>query len=377
LLVPDTLRGLQHLAAYWRSLHADCRVVGITGSVGKTTTKELVAAVLRQRFCTLKSLGNYNNEIGLPLTMMRLHPAVEWVVQELGMYSLGEIAYLAQIAQPEIGVVTNVGPVHLERLGSLERIAQAKAELPEALPAQGVAILNGDDPWVRAMGQQTKAQSILCFGLDSRNDLWADEVHSFGLEGLRLRFRYRGHSVHARLPLLGRHSVYGALAAAAVGLGIGLSWDEIISGLRDPSAQLRLTVLAGIAGTTILDDTYNASPASTTAALNLLAEMDGRKVAVLGDMLELGSYEVAGHELVGRRAADVVSLLVVVGQLGRLIGEEALAAGMPADAVHVVDSNQEAVEVLSRVLAEGDFVLVKGSRGMAMEDIVASLVREG
>ncbi len=375
LLVPDSLRALQDLAAYWRRQYPECRVVGVTGSVGKTTTKELLAAVLRQRFSTVKSLGNYNNEIGLPLTMLRLHPGVEWVVQEMGMYDLGEIAYLAGIAQPEIGLVTNVGPTHLERLNTIERIAEAKTELVEALPPHGLAVLNGDDPRVRAMSERMGAERVVFYGLSPENDLWADEVHSYGLEGLRLRLNHLGQTIHARLPLLGRHSVYGALAAAAVGLHLGLAWDEVISGLRDRSAQLRLMVVPGIHGATILDDTYNASPDSTVAALNLLDEMDGRKVAVLGDMLELGSYEVEGHRLVGRRAADVVSLLVTVGKLGWLIGEEARAAGMPNGAVHIVSSNDEAVVILEKVLADGDFVLIKGSRGMAMEQIVAHLAR--
>ena len=373
--VPDTLGALQCLAAHWRRLHPDCHVVGVTGSVGKTTTKELIAAVLRQRFHTLRSPGNYNNEIGLPLTMLRLNREVEWVVQEMGMYDLGEIAHLASIAQPEIGVVTNVGPTHLERLGKIERIAQAKAELVQALPPDGLAILNGDDPRVRAMGTLTKAEDILYYGVDPSNDLWASDVETRGLEGLRLRFHFRDRSVYARLPLLGRHSVHGALAATAVGLSQELDWDEIISGLRDESARIRLMVVPGIGGATILDDTYNASPASTVAALNLLAEMPGRKVAVLGGMLELGHREEEGHRLVGRRAAEVVSLLVTVGELGRVIAEEAAAAGMFPSAVHVAGSNDEAVTILQQVLTAEDFVLVKGSRSVAMESIVAELAR--
>jgi len=374
-VVPDTLDALQQLAAYWRRLHSDCRVVGITGSVGKTTAKELIAAVLRLHFHTLKSPGNYNNEIGLPLTLLRLHPDDEWVVQEMGMYDLGEIAHLAEIAQPDVGVVTNVGPTHLERLGSIERIAQAKAELLQALPPDGLAILNGDDARVRAMGTLTKAKDILYYGLESHNDLWASDIQTRGLEGLRLCFHFRDQSVYARLPLLGRHSVHGALAAAAVGLSQGLAWDEIISGLRDKSARVRLMVIPGIRDTTILDDTYNASPASTIAALNLLAEMEGRKVAVLGDMLELGSYEQEGHRLVGRRAKDVVSLLITVGNLGRVIADEARAVGMSPSAVYAVADNSEATEVLQRTLAPGDFVLIKASHSVAMETIVAELAR--
>nr|MBC7245872.1 UDP-N-acetylmuramoyl-tripeptide--D-alanyl-D-alanine ligase [Chloroflexota bacterium] len=374
-VVPNTLAGLQTLAAYWRRKHAKCRVVGITGSVGKTTTKELIAAVLRQRFCTLKSPENYNNEVGLPLSVLRLHQDVEWLVQEMAMYDLGEIALLSRIALPEVGVVTNVGPTHLERLGTIERIAQAKAELVQALPPEGLAVLNGDDARVRAMASLTSAKSVLYYGLEPHNDLWADEIQTRGLEGLWLRFHFRGQSVSAHLPLLGQHSVHSALAATAVGLSQGLIWEEILTGLQDKSAQVRLIVVPGVRGTTILDDTYNASPASTLAALNLLAEMDGRKVAVLGGMLELGSYETEGHRLVGRRAAEVASVLVTVGRLGHLIAEEAITTGMPSSAVHAVADNDEAVQVLQQILVEGDFVLVKGSRGIAMENIVSRLAR--
>jgi UDP-N-acetylmuramoyl-tripeptide--D-alanyl-D-alanine ligase len=375
LLVDDTLVALQSLARFWRAKHAGCRVVGITGSVGKTTTKELVAAILGQHFKTVKSEGNYNNEIGLPLTMLRLRSGVEWVVQEMGMYALGEIAHLASIALPEIGVVTNVGTTHLERLGSIEHIAQAKAELVQALPPDGVAVLNGDDERVRAMGELTPAERMLYYGLDRHNELWADEIETYGLEGLRLRVHFAGQAVYMRLPILGRHSVYGVLAASAVGLSVGLEWEQIIRGLRDERARVRLLVVPGVKGSTILDDTYNASPDSTTAALNLLAELEGPKVAVLGDMLELGSYEVEGHQLVGRRAAQVVDVLVVVGERGRLIADEALAAGMPDSRVRRVGNNAEVIAVLHELLPEGAIVLVKGSRGLAMEQIVSALAR--
>ena len=381
-LVPDTQLALHKLAAYWRSLHPLVRVVGVTGSVGKTTTKELIAAVLKQRFATLKSPGNYNNEIGLPLTMLQLHPGVEWVVQEMGMYGLGEIAHLAHVARPQVGVVTNVGPTHLERLGSIERIAQAKAELVQALPADGLAILNGDDERVRNMASLTPAREVVCYGLNPNDDLWASDVQTRGLEGLRAAFHYQGQTVVAQLPLLGRHSVYAALPAVAVGLTQGLTWDEILAGLRDTAVQVRMKTIrlvlrpasaGGVRDVTILDDTYNANPASMLAALEVLAELSGRKVAVLGGMLELGSLEQEGHCQVGRRTADVASVLVTVGRLGGVIAAEAIAAGMPSDAVYAVADNQAAVDLLQRILAPGDLVLVKGSRGFAMENLVAGL----
>ena len=224
------------------------------------------------------------------------------------MYDVGEIAPLCHIAPPQVGVVTNVGPVHLERLGRIERIAQAKAELVQALPADGVAVLNLDDARVAAMASQTQAR-IFWYGLSPDADLWADEIQGEGLDGIRFRFHWQSEVLHVRVPLLGRHSVHTALRAAAVGLVEGLSWEEIVRGLQQLDVQLRLITARGLNGATVLDDTYNASPASTMAALNLLADLtvqNGRRIAVLGDMLELGSYEEEGHRKVGARAADVV-----------------------------------------------------------------------
>ncbi len=372
-IVEDSLKALQKVAAHWRGKHTP-RVVGVTGSIGKTTTKEMIYGVLNQRFHTLRSEGNYNSETGLPLTLLKLEPSHQRVVLEMGMYDLGEIAELAAIARPHVGVVTNVGPTHLERLGTIERIAQAKTELVEALPpysSGGVAILNGDDPRVRQMAAQTRAQ-VFYYGLDPTCDLWANDIEGQGLEGIRFRFHHGSETIHAKVPMLGRHSVHTALAAAAVGLVEGQSWAEIIDGLQG-AAQLRLVVAPGLRGSTILDDTYNASPTSTIAALNLVEELDGRKIAVLGDMLELGTYEEEGHRKVGRRALDVATVLITVGERGRLIAEEALAFGMGRDRVFIEENNDSAIACLREIVAPGDVILVKGSRGMEMEEIVAAL----
>jgi UDP-N-acetylmuramoyl-tripeptide--D-alanyl-D-alanine ligase len=374
LIVPDSLAALQRAAAHWRRLH-DVTVVGITGSVGKSTSKEVIAAVLSKHYHTLKSEGSYNNEIGLPLTLLHVTSAHERVVVEMGMYDVGEITQLAEIALPRMGVVTNVGPTHLGRLGTIERVAQAKSELPRALPPAdkgGVAILNADDERVLAMAAQTQAR-VFTYGLSPDADLWADDVESEGLEGIHFRFHYGEEKIHARVPLLGRHSVHTALRAAAVGLADALSWEEILAGLRDESAQIRLLSVLGPQGSIILDDTYNASPASSIAALNLLEELDGRKIAVLGDMYELGRYEEEGHRMVGRRVRDIADVLVAVGRLGRIIGEEALDAGMPASAVYLAETNARAVDLLRTLVRTGDRVLVKGSRGMEMEEIVSAL----
>ncbi|HET91722.1 MAG TPA: UDP-N-acetylmuramoyl-tripeptide--D-alanyl-D-alanine ligase [Chloroflexi bacterium] len=398
--VVDSLQALQQAATFWRQQHPDLRVIGITGSVGKTTTKELAAAVLARRYVTLKSEASYNNEIGLPLTLLHLTGGHERAVLEMGMYDVGEIADLTRIGQPQVGVVTIIGPVHLERAGSIERIVAAKTELVAALPAapDGVAILNYDDEQVRGMARATEAQ-VFYYGLSPEADLWADEIEGLGLEGIRFQLHYclggksrrsapvsmkrpalaRGEvceTLHVRIPLLGRHSVHTALRAAAVGLVEGLTWQEIIEGLRGPSAQLRLVAVSGPEGSIILDDTYNASPASTIAALNLLEELDGRRIAVLGDMLELGDYEREGHEKVGLRALEVTDVLIAVGERGRVIGETALRWGMPAERVHIVAENRAVIELLEGMVTGNDVILVKGSRGLRMEEIVFALSRD-
>lgn len=367
----SSLAALQRVAGFWRC-RFNCRVIGITGSVGKSSTKELVAAVLRQRFETLKSIGNLNNEIGLPLTLLKLNERHRYAVLEMGTYALGEIQRLCEIAQPSVGIVTKVGPSHLERLGTIDRIAQAKAELVQALPDEGIAILNGDDPYVRPMQEKTRARAFL-YGLEPQNDLWADSIESDGLEGIAFDLHRAEEKLHVHVPLLGRHSVQTALAAASVGLVEEMPWYDILNGLQDVSAQLRLIAVHGEKGTTLLDDTYNASPDSSLAALNLLAELSGRKVAVLGDMLELGAIEEQGHRVVGGRAAEVVQVLIAVGSRGKWIGEAAQEAGLRD--TYWAEDNEQALEVLRDVIQAGDMILVKGSRGAKMEEIVAALAR--
>ncbi|MCG3210640.1 MAG: UDP-N-acetylmuramoyl-tripeptide--D-alanyl-D-alanine ligase [Anaerolineae bacterium] len=374
LQVENSLAGLQQVAAHWRGQFA-ARVIGVTGSVGKSSTKELLANVLATRFVTLKNEGNLNNEIGLPLTLLKLNPSHERVVLEMGMYDIGEIELLCRIARPQVGVVTNVEPVHLERLGTIERIAQAKAELVQALPPDGVAILNRDDPRVAAMAQLTQA-TVVTYGMSPEADLWASDVQSAGLEGIRFVLHYRGEHIHVRLPLLGRHSVHTALRAALAGLVEGLDWAEIISGLQSlPSqAQLRLLAVPGPNQSTLLDDTYNASPASTIAALNLLDDLTApRKIAVLGDMMELGSFEEEGHRKVGCRAADVVDLLITIGARARWIAEEAAACGLVQSSILQFDTNQAAIDLLKEILEPENLVLVKGSNSQRMVEIVTAL----
>jgi len=375
LRVENSLKALQSIASYWRKKN-EAKIIGITGSVGKTTTKELVAEVLSQRYPTLKNPGNLNNEIGLPLTMLSLDKHHKRAVLEMGFYVPGEIALLCNIAMPQIGVVTNVGTVHAGRAGSQAEIAKGKAELVQALPPapEGVAILNFDDPLVRKMASSTSAR-VFFYGLDPQADLWADNVEGYGLEGIRFRLHYHNEVLYLRIPLIGRHSVHTALRAAAVGLVDNLTWQEIVNGFRSEHSQLRLMTVRAKCGALVLDDTYNASPESMLAALNLLDELDGRKIAVLGDMLELGQYEKQGHEMVGVRVAEVVEELITIGDLGQMIADAALRAGLPQPVISEFSDTSQVIKYLENHLDSNDVVLVKGSRGMRMDRIVSALER--
>lgn len=373
LRVSNALEALQQIARDWRDT-LSVRVIGVTGSIGKSTTKELVADILSQRYCTIKNPGNLNNEIGLPLSLLRLTEAHDRAVLEMGFYVPGEITLLCEIARPHVGVITNVSEVHLERAGSLEAIVQGKGELVESLPSapEGVAVLNYDDPLVRPMAERTKA-TIFYYGLSSEADLWASNIQGLGLEGVRFVLHYHEQSIYVRVPMLGRHSVHTALRAAAVGLIEELTWEEIVGGLQNSQSQLRLVAVHGPKGALLLDDTYNAAPPSVIAALNLLEELEGRRVAVLGDMLELGDYEERGHRMVGARAAQVVDELVTVGERAKWIANEALQAGLTEAQIVILKDSEAAIEYLRDCVGEEDVVLVKGSRSMRMDQVVAGL----
>lgn len=373
IAVENTVTALQHLAAYWRKVF-DVQVIGITGSVGKTSTKEVIAGVLSRRFNTVRSPGSFNNEIGLPLSLLEITPDTDAVVLEIGgAYAPGEIKALAEIARPTIGVVTNVGHAHQERMGSIEAIAATKTELPAALPEEGVAILNGDDERVRAMADHCRCR-VIFYGLAPDCQVRAVDIESHGLEGISFILRFDGEQYHIRAPLLGRHSAHTVLAAFAVGAELGMSIDEMLPGFENPEIQLRLLTVPGIGGSIIIDDTYNASPASCLAALNLLNDLDGkRSIAVFGDILELGSFEDEGHRIVGRRTAAVVQFLFTIGPRAKIIAEQAVASGLPLSNVYMAADKPDLIEKLRASLGQGDIVLVKGSRGIRMEDIVENL----
>jgi UDP-N-acetylmuramoyl-tripeptide--D-alanyl-D-alanine ligase len=373
VLVDDPLRALQAIAAEWRTRY-DPLVVGVTGSIAKTSTKEAIAAVLAAALPTLKNEGNLNNEIGLPLTVLRLRAEHRAAVLEMGMYVGGEIADLARIGRPEIGVVTAVQAVHLSRIGTIEAVERAKGELVEALPDDGVAILNADDERVLRMATRTAA-TVMTYGFALDADVRAEQVRSRGVDGMAFDLVSPAGRRPVAIPGLGRLAVHNALAGAAVGLAAGVRLDTIVTALAGGWTAPHRGQLVRAGGVTIVDDSYNASPGSVLAALELLGGVPGRKVAVLGEMLELGDEHAAGHERVGAAAAGVADRLVVVGDGAAAIETGARSAGLSADAVRLVTDRAAARDLLLAELRPGDVVLVKASRGIALDLLVDELVQ--
>jgi UDP-N-acetylmuramoyl-tripeptide--D-alanyl-D-alanine ligase len=373
VLVEDTTRALGRLAAWHRSKFR-VPVVAITGSIGKTTAKELTAAVMSVRFNVLKPASSFNNQWGLPLTLLRMNAEHRGAVVELGTNQRGEIATLAAIARPTIGVVTVVAPVHTEFLGSLEGVREEKAALVRALGTDDVAVLNADDPRVASMAREA-AGRVITYGLAAGADVRAVGDVVDGETGLRFTLEAGGRRTTVALTLSGRHNVTNALAAAAVGVALGFDLDDIARGLGEARAAARRGQWLVAGDITILDDTYNASPTSVRAALDMLAtRCRGRRaVVVLGDMLELGGLTDDAHREIGRAVAALpADEFVGLGRASALAVEAARSAGI-AEAYHA-RSYDDAVGHLVKRLTAGDVVLVKGSRGMRMERVVDALV---
>lgn len=370
--VPDTLRAFQRLAREVRDRQR-LRVVGITGSVGKTSTKEMAAAVAARAFRTARSPETWNTEIGVPLVLTNIPEDREVAVLELAMRGPGQIRDLVEICGPEIGVVTNVGESHLDFFPSREALAAAKGELLEGLPPAGAAIVNADDPLVAALATRTRAR-ILSFGLE-RGDVRAAEIRARSGRGCTFVLRLPAGEAEVRLSLPGRHSVLNALAAAGVGAALGLGAKAIADGLADARPLAMRLELLRAAGITILNDVYNSSPQSVAAALQVMDEIEGApRVAVLGDMKELGTGSAEAHRRVGREVAGRrLDLVIAFGPLAAHVAEGARDAG----GVRVMHSEDpdEVLAILRRELAPGSVILLKGSRAMAMERITAALAQ--
>jgi UDP-N-acetylmuramoyl-tripeptide--D-alanyl-D-alanine ligase len=374
--VDDTLVALGRIARAHRRRFA-IPLGAITGSNGKTTTKEMIGAILSARGPSLKTEGNLNNEVGVPLTLLRLEKSHTGAIIEMGMNHPGELARLAAIAEPQVAAVTLVAPAHLEGMGTIEAVARAKGEIYSGLPKDGLAIANGDDARVRAQAEAS-GRKVLYFGRCDDADVRLSEIVSHDASGIALRIAWQGKKHLARLKLVGEHNAVNACGAFAMGVSLGCSPEQCVAGLeaaRPWAHRLSLVDCAG--GVTVLDDCYNANPSSMGAALDTLASLAGarRRVAVLGDMLELGETEVALHGQMGARAlADGVQVLVAFGPRAQAI-YVAVRAALGERALHVgsTDSIDPAMAFLKAQLKSGDVVLVKGSRGTRLERVVEAL----
>lgn len=373
--VEDPLYALGEIARHWRARHK-ARLLAITGSNGKTTTKDMAAAILSRNSSVVKTEGNLNNLIGLPLTLMGLRGHHEIAVVEMGMNEPGEIRRLCEIARPDFGLITQVAPAHLEGLKSIEAVAEAKGELFQALREGDTAIVNADDPQVKRLARSCRGRQ-LTYGEASGTDVRGLLLDPFREEGARMFLEVSGEKRLVRMQCYGRPCLSNALAAAAASWAMGAPLEEIVQGLETfRSPPMRLALMSLGEDIHIIDDTYNANPASMAQALETLSRMaSGRKVAVLGDMLELGAYAPEAHRAAGRRAADLgIDVMIAAGVWAREVVAGAQGSPSPPKKTMAVSSSQEALDELMGELRKGDWILVKGSRGVAMERVVEGLI---
>lgn len=367
--VESSLQAVKDIAAFYL-MGLGIPVVGVTGSVGKTSTKEVISAVLAQRYCVLKTKGNFNNGLGLPLTVFRLRPEHQIAVLEMGISQFGEMSSLAQIARPDTCVITNIGPCHLEFLGSLDGVFKAKTEVFQYMDGNGRVVLNGDDTRLAAV-EDVNGRKPLFFGLDSRSDIWADGLETHGLIGTRCRIHMEGETFQVRIPIPGRHMVYNALAATAVGRCYGLSIEEIQKGIESLEAiggRMRM-IRAG--QLTVIDDCYNANPVSMKASLEVLKNAPGRKIAILGDMGELGSDGQRLHQETGACAAAAgLDLCICVGPLSRYMAEAARQEVPDLDVIYL-ENLEGLMDILPDLGTQEGTVLVKASHFMGFERVIA------
>lgn len=369
ILVRSAREALKKIAAFYRQ-SLGILVVGITGSVGKTSTKEMIASVLKEKYRVHKTEGNYNNEIGLPLTIFDIKKEHEIAVLEMGISDFGEMSRLSEIANPDIGVITNIGLCHLENLGSRDGILKAKTEMFSHMRGGGVVILNGDDDKLRTV-REVNGKKPVFYGL-REGDAYATDIEPLGMEGVRMKLCLRGESRQAVIPLPGEHNVYNALAAACVGDACGMDLDAICRGIETAGTISGRSNLIKKGGITVIDDCYNANPVSMRASLDVLSQADGRKIAVLGDMGELGKDERRLHAEIGSYAArKEIDLLYCAGDLSKEMAQGASALGMT---VFWFDKKEDLVKRLLSDIKKGDALLVKASHFMEFSKIVEALL---
>lgn len=374
--VPSTFKALGDVARAWRNKFEQLRLGAITGSNGKTTTKEMASSILSLRYSVLKNQGNFNNLVGLPLTLLNLADHHDAAIVELGMNDFGEIRRLTEICNPDVGAITNIGKAHLEKLGSVEGVSKAKGELVERFDEANSFVVNMDDPSIRKMAASTRCKKI-SYGISSRRvHISARDITTEGFSAIRFKMRIDGKEFPTRIRGIGTHNVMNALCASGIALALGCSDEEIQAGLeRYSPVYMRMEVLDSPFGFKIVNDTYNANPDSMRRSIEALTTLkqDGRTIAVLGDMLELGSKSRSEHKMLGQFLRELgVDYLITFGNFARhtLDGFKGKSAG------HHAEEYDDAVEKLRDYAKPGDVVLIKGSRGMKMENIIQRLFKE-
>ncbi len=369
--VKSSLQAIKDMAEFYRK-QLDIQVVGITGSVGKTSTKEVIASVLSEKYRVLKTLGNFNNELGRPLTVFRLREEHQIAVLEMGISDFGEMHRLSKIARPDVCVITNIGQCHLEYLKDRDGVLRAKSEIFDFMQPEGRIVLNGDDDKLSAV-QEVKGVNPLFFGVESGREIYADEIEPRGLKGIRCRIHAGEESFGVQIPIPGFHMVLNALAATAVGISMGLTTEQVKSGIEKLQSLGGRFHMIEKGDMLIIDDCYNANPVSMKASLDVLKDAERRTVAVLGDMFELGENEASLHREVGVYAGEKgINLLICTGELSSHMAEAAIRAGGCETVVHVPNL-ERLMEVLPRLVQGDDTILVKASHGMHFEKVVELL----
>lgn len=369
--VKDTELALGMIAKYYKEKF-DIPYIGVTGSVGKTTTRDMIYAAVSSKFNTLKNQGNLNNHFGVPLTLFNLDDSYECAVIEMGMSGFNEIEYLANIVNPRIGVISNIGLSHIENLGSQENILKAKMEITANFESSNILIVNGDDKFLSTLKDKNHNFILKTFGFNKDNDIYC-ESYEMDEEETKFICNINGVKEEIFIPIVGEHNIYNAMSAILVGMSLNLTIDEIKDGLKNFTAtKMRLDIVK-TDKMTIINDTYNASPDSMNAALKILTRYKERRVAILGDMFEMGEVSEYGHRIVGKEASKSVDILITIGKDSEFISDEAKDNGLEEKYIYHFESKEEAIKKIDDIIKEKDVVLVKASRGMKLEEIVEYL----
>ena len=375
ILVENCALALGKIASYYKKKFK-IKTVAVTGSVGKTTTKDMLSAVMNMQFATLKTEGNFNNELGLPLTLLRLNDAHEAAVLEMGMSAFGEIRYLADIARPNVGIITNIGMSHIENLGSQEGIFKAKTEMCEFFDKDSLLIVNGDDEYLKK-AKEFKGFSVVTYGIENDCDFKAYNIEDKGILGSEFDCMMYGREYRISVKTPGDHNIYNALAAIACGVHYSISPTRIIDGIENFSLTKMRMAVENIGSLTVINDCYNSSPDSVNAALRVLSTQETRRVAILGDILEMGDFAKDAHTKIGEQVFENgIDILMTAGENAKYIANGAKMAGLAEENIICFDTTEELAQNVMNYVNENDSILIKASRGMHFEQVFEKITNE-